>query len=316
MTLDFASGRNSRSIRWDPIYLVGDMTLKSITCFLGILLVASSNPTDAAVLRLQTAVASASVSLDGVGDSEQGSTLVEALDPNGSTFALADPDTGEIKVRALAAEAGALSASALGSIRFTFRAEDGAIFFPEGSFQANFDSIMSRNAVLGIETIGGTAQTVSQHQANVFGGTRGSGLGALIDVTDFVGLPFPRIIEPNPVTANSGAMVDWSAGHLTSSLSSREFVLEENRTVTFSLAFRAAAIISERGLADSDGSNTASFSLTLPEAVTLLDAPESYSWITVTTVPLPSAYLLLITGLGGCKLLSRRRRRTATSLAN
>lgn len=288
--------------------------MKSIIYSLGIALLASSHTTDAAVLRFESVVATANISLDGVVDSNGGTTRVEVLDPNGSTFALADPKRGEIKVRALASEVGALLASAVGNITFTFRAEGGSIFFPEGSFKADFHSLMARSAVAGIETIGGAAQTVSQHQANVFGGTRGSGVGALIDVTDFVGLPFPRILEPNPVTPNSGASVDWSADHLTSSLSSTEFVLEEGRAVTFSLAFRVVAKITEKGLADSDGSNTANFYFTLPEAVTLLDVPESYSWITVTTVPLPSAYLFLMTGLGGFHLLSKCRRGRPTSM--
>lgn len=287
--------------------------MKSIICFSCIVLLVSLNAADAAVLRLQSVVASANVSLDGSVDSDQGSVLVEALDPSGSTFASADPIRGEIKVRALASEAGRMSASAFGSIQFTFRAEDGSIFFPEGTFEADFHSSMTRNAVLGIETLGGAAQTVSQHQASVLGGTQGSGLGALIDVTDFVGLPFPRIIEPNPASANSGANVDWSANHLTSSLSSRAFVLEENRSLQFNLAFRAAANITERGLADSDGSNTASFSFTLPEAVTLLDVPQSYTWINATAVPLPGAYLFLMTGLGAFSVLFNRRGKRPTS---
>ncbi len=286
--------------------------MKSITCFLGIAVLASSIAADAAVLRLQSVVASASVSFDGSGDSDQGSSLVEALDPIGSTFALADPDNGEIKVRALASEAGRMSTSAVGNIQFTFRAEGGSIFFHEGAFTAAFDSTMTRNAVLGVETIGGAAQSVAQHQASVLGGSQGSGLGALIDVTDFVGLPFPRIIEPNPVTANSGASVDWSVGHLTSNLSSRAFVLEENRTLSFNLAFRAAATITERGLADSDGSNTASFTFSLPEGVTLLDVPESYSWISVTPVPLPAAFLFLLSGLIGFPLVRNVQRKRST----
>ena len=118
--------------RLDPNHFVGDMTLKSITFLLGTLLLATSNTTDAAVLRFQTVVASANVSLDGIGESDQGSTLVEAVDPDGSTFALADPNSGEIKVRALASEDGRLSASARGSIRFTFRAEGGGDTFPRG----------------------------------------------------------------------------------------------------------------------------------------------------------------------------------------
>lgn len=283
--------------------------MQSLIRFFAILFIASANVAEAATLRFQSITASASVSYDGIGVSDQGNDLIEVLDPEGSTFALVDPDTGTIRVRALASEAGRMSASALGNIQIKFRAEGGPIAFAEGAFTADFDSVMTRTAVLGVETLGGAAQTVAQHQASVLGGTQGSGLGALIDVTDYVGFPFLRIIEPNPVAAGSGAAIEWSANHMTSSLSSRAFELDEGRTLTISLAFRAAANISERGLADSDGSHTASFSFALPETVSLADVPQSYTWIGVSTVPLPGAFVFLMTGLGGLSLACRRRSR-------
>lgn len=285
--------------------------LISRKAFLGILVFAVANSVEATVLRFQSVVAGVSVGYDGMGVSDSGNNFVEAYDPNGSTFATINPNTGEIKFRALASQAGRMETSAKGSIQFSFRPETGPIFFPEGSIKADFHSTMTRNAVLGINTLGGAAQTVSQHQASIFGGSKGSGLSALIDVTDFVGLPFPRIFEPNPVTLNSGAEVDWSAGHLTSSISSNPFLLEEDQTLTFFIGFRAAARITEQGLADSDGSNTVNFSLTLPDNVTLVDVPQSYSWISVATVPLPSTYLFFIAGLGVLHLF-RSQRQTKT----
>ena len=286
--------------------------MKSLISFIAVLLLAPLSTADAAILRLESTLASANINLDGMVNSNQGSSAVEVNDPDGgSTFALSDPENGVIKVRALASEVDRLSASAVGNMQFTFRAEGGSIFFPEGAFKVDFHSSMSRDAAEGVETIGGTAQTVSQQQASVIGGTQGSRLGALIDVTDFFGLPFPRIIEPNPVTPNSGASVDWSADQLTSSLSSRSFTLEENRALTFDLAFRVVANISEKGFADSNGADTANFSFVLPANVTLLDVPQDYSWIAGSPVPLPSALILLMSGLGWVSVISYPRRKAA-----